>query len=342
MDTLTTIIAETTDANVHTVTANYTKSARYGVIQPWQWYGNITVASVSIFFAFYATVGWITRELLIKRRSHSENVSERRLTMTTRGLCILAALSTLSGAILKLVTHLTQRTTSFEEVLKPTEGFCDVVPVMRDGLYLVSTTSVYLFLWARQRVFYINSVFQALNGKILTIISYIVLLVWLGCFVFSLFFLITIAKWVLVQGVGCVAESESIKPTQTFFIGWIVACTFMQIFLLTLFVYPIIKQVTSTGAQLLNSRMYRRVKKAAILTVVCIVTDIMAYVVRIVITRNKLSVYVLNFTVNVYSIILCYDFWKEVFLPCKIKKERRSHGTSKRSNASARSSTTEV
>ena len=89
----------------------------------------------------------------------------------------------------------------------------------------------------------------------------------------------------------------------------------MQISLLALFIYPILKKTLRTNRQNnCNLNLIRKVKKAIILALICVGTDIATLVLYF-------TVYWLleiNLIINLFVTIASFDCWKKLLWPWNI------------------------
>ena len=212
---------------------------------------------------------------------------------------------------------------------------------------------VYLFLWFRQRVFYIHPSLKILNSTALQNFGNSVMVILLLYYV-SLYFcyFILIHYHFTAQG-GCLVEEDSYDVYSALLLSWSVTTIFVQIFLLGMFIYPILKRTVWLSQQHTNGSLclIKRVKKALILASICLITDLLLIVAtKYTFIKNQTSgiyAYSLNFTVNHLVTIACFDHWKNLLWPWNLKLSdesfsRKGKGESVNTSSTQTASITEI
>ena len=198
---------------------------------------------------------------------------------------------------------------------------------------------VYLILWLRQVVFYIHPFLKVLNNKLVRIFSNSIMVAW-----FLYYFSLYLCYFILVhyhykkQG-GCLVTESSYDPYLSLIVLWTVISILMQIILLGLFIYPILKRASrkshlSTDR---NFRLMERVKKAVILASICLATDLLSIVVpSILFLENSNGVTFplgTNLVINHFVTIVCFDHWKKLLWPWNHKSDGESRQNRRKSDA---------
>ena len=186
---------------------------------------------------------------------------------------------------------------------------------------------IYLFLWFRQRIFYVHPSLKILNTIVVRFISYIVVAVWclyLSAAVSCYFIYITYD----FKEVDCMIKDGSNSIYLIIFQSWLLLSIFIQVGLLGLFIYPVLKHTfrhtTSRKKNGLRSiRLLRRVKKAVVLTILCLISDIaslgITYAFYKFSAHTVFHTYSVNLVINQFVTILCFDHWKTILFPWKSK-----------------------
>ena len=198
---------------------------------------------------------------------------------------------------------------------------CETIPTLRDFSYSLGNGLVYLFLWLRQKVFYIHPSLKILNGRWVKIFSNGIMVIW-SLFCFSLIFVyFTRVKHHFNEYVGCLISEESFDAFLILILSFLIVASFMQVVLLGLFVYPILKQSSWRNRQnnVSNSCLMRRVKKAVILASICLATDFLSLVLVLSFYEKNVNVETFGFSVNVVVnhviTVACFDNWKQIIWP---------------------------
>ena len=207
------------------------------------------------------------------------------------------------------------------------ETLCETIYVLNLFVFAVGNGLVYLFLWFRQRVFYIHPSLKNLNSKFMKRLSTSILITFVIYLLSSgtcamVFFKIDFSK-----EHGCFFSENSRPVVLLILIIWNVVSILMQIFLLGLFIYPILKQTSWRGHQSSNRRLMKRVKKAIVLTVISLSLDFVPLVgiicIYVEITNSLFSTYSLTLIVNHLVTIVCFDNWKQLLWPWKLKRSNQ-------------------
>lgn len=329
------------NTSIETTTSSDNYNVTFGLKT---WYVNIVICGSAFIFGLYVTTALLIYQYLrsIRMDKHSKrNVREKRFSTIARILCIMTTLLVTVQSGLKTLTIIIEYDAATNKTRKEDFWNCAVISKTRDLCLVLSVFTAYIFLWTRQRVFYIHKTLAQLNSTTVTVLSYVVLIAWLIYTIGG-----TISHMVLVQyyyepGFGCTTVDGTAMHLRNILITFVLICGFMQISLLILFIYPIIRRSSlkikpssfrsrkSSSESKSLQRVMRRVKKAIILASVCIISDVLAAVLAIsLFSRVQTSFsshYVLNLTVNMICLILCFDYWRRMLFPClKVKNRQRS------------------
>ena len=200
---------------------------------------------------------------------------------------------------------------------------CKVLPHISAYAAIFGYCFVYVFLWSRQFIFYAHPTLKVLyNNKLKTISfsilpSYSLLVISLG-----IVYLVR-GRHALNKAGFCELQLEPnvFMAFVKFLIAGSILSTAMQLALLGLFIYPLLKQSSwhknEQGMQ--NHRMLQLVRKSVILASVSIITDIITAVSVNVFfdndTNNPTFVHNLNLIINYLITIRIFSFWKKLFWP---------------------------
>ena len=198
---------------------------------------------------------------------------------------------------------------------------CTILPPVGNVALTVGGGLVYLFLWFRQRVFYIHPSLKILSNKFVTALSFGILIMWIFFWIALYFAYFIIVRYHFTKKGGCLFVDESALPYGYIIFSWTAVSVFMQVVLLGLFIYPILKRSLWRGHQSTdgNSPLMRRVKKAVALAAICFLTDVLSVVATIVLfednTNSPIFMYSVNLTINQFATIACFDYWKKLLWP---------------------------
>ena len=188
---------------------------------------------------------------------------------------------------------------------------------------------VFVFLWLRQSIFYVHPTLKVLYNNAVKTFSFSIFIGYL--FVTISFFIAhsILAQYALSKKGFCRVQEKTSNSTLhfQFLIGWIILSAVIQISLLSLFIYPLLKQASwhrnQQGTQ--NHRMLQIAKKAVVLATVCLVTDIFVVVslnVSFLINTNNLTFqHNVNLVTDHLITIGFFGVWKKLLWPWKYQMQ---------------------
>ena len=252
---------------------------------------------------------------------------EKRYGMISAYICIIISIASVirqaNSLALKLIElHELAEEFEFEESF--IDKKCNILTTVSSCAATIGTGFVYLFLWFRQRALYVHPSLKILSNKVVKLISFSIIVVWLIIFVCLITSYFSLVQHRFEKIVGCVVDKSVYDSYTYLIISWSIVSIVMQIGLLFLFIYPIFKSsLWRSGLRQneQNTSLFKRVKKAVALSSICLATDILTIILRpILITRNGsivLSIFSTNLVINHLMTIACFDHWKELLWPWK-------------------------
>ena len=201
---------------------------------------------------------------------------------------------------------------------------CYVLLTLINLALTVGGSLVVVFLWLRQRVFYIHPSLNVLNNFVVKCISSGIIAIWF------LYYLSIFISYLIVienhydQRIGCIHTDKSYDAYLSFIVSWSVLSAFMQTVLLGLFIHPIYNRALWRGQNNDgNSKLMKRVKKAIIFTFISLITDVLttvfAYTVNCKGTNEAVFGLTLNLVINHSITIACFDHWRNILWPWNFK-----------------------
>ena len=272
---------------------------------------------------------------------------EKRYGVLSTYLCIFIAVASLLCQTNAFARKWIERSLVYANLsdsqLIMLENTCTIIPPLGNFAITLGSGMVYTFLWLRQRVFYIHPSLKVLNSRAIDIFSLSIIILWFVFYVSLYFAYFSLVHYHYIKELGCVVEEYALVDYRQLISTWTIASIVMQIVLLTLFIYPILKRTLWKG-QLNSDRnicLLKRVKKAVILTSVCLGSDIAAVVATVLLlqedTSNVIFVYGVNLAINLLVTVACFDHWKKLLFPWHAKPETGTRTTSSVSNPPTRS-----
>ena len=255
---------------------------------------------------------------------------EKRYSLLSKYTCILIGFASVMRHMNSIAVLAVEGSAVFSNVSKlesnpAAKTACDVLPGIGNILLTIGGGLVFLFLWFRQRVFYVHASLKVLNNKYLKAVSFAVIIVWIMAWIALFIAYFVEVRYQFDNKIGCLIVAGTDVPYALLAFVWTGLSIIMQIALLALFIHPILKRTLWQDQQKndRNTSLMRRVKKAIVLTSVCLGTDIFSVVVLVLIyqenTNSAVFMYSVNLVINHLATIACFDNWKKMLWPWSVK-----------------------
>ena len=303
------------------------------------WYGNVISNGLLGVISLYLVVALIFFEIKIEkpRKQRFLKLSlENKLAVLSKFTCIAIGVasvicqwSAFGGMFFGYEVALGNHTDGLINGLE-IKTICETFSRLGNIALTLGSGLVYLFLWFRQRVFYIHPSLKVLNNKLVRVFSNSIMVAWF-LYYFSLYFcyFILVHYHYKKQG-GCLVTESSYDSYSSLIVSWTVISILMQIILLGLFIYPILKRASREGHQGTdrNFTLMKRVKKAVILASICLATDLLSIgATSILFLKNSNGVFFAfstNLVINHFVTIVCFDHWKKLLWPWNLQSDGES------------------
>ena len=308
---------------------NQTYNSNYDI-----WHVDIIINGIVTVLSAYITTALIHYETRIelKNDKFSRLPIEHKFALISRLLCILIAVISLFlniiACILLSMVEIREDPTEITSMARrnATELQCDVLIKLATVLLTLGIGLVYLFLWFRQRLFFVHPSLKVLSNKFVKSISFSIIIVWLIYYTCSITYYLILVQHHFKHECSIVQSTESY--VFYFIVSWIIVNIVMQIGLLALFVYPFLKKRSwKTHKDTRNSQLMKRVKKAVVLTSTCLISDIVisavGFTLSILNSSGLFAVFSINLLVNLLVIVGCFDNWQHLLWPWQLKPKKR-------------------
>ena len=296
------------------------------------WKINLIFSAVLAFLSIYVLAAFLF--YIAKKRKQKENFFQLSLEKKYRflSLCLscfigfFAVVRHLNSIALLWFEKQALQSSLDQEDLLVAERRCEILPRIGVSFLTSGLTFVYLFLWFRQRIFYIHPSLSVLNSKVVSGLSSFSFALWLGYFIATTLSYFFIVRYHFEPFGGCLIVKETGQQYADIITSWAVFSVFMQMMLLGLFIYPIVKRgLWKDHSENLNPCLFKRVQKAVLLTSACLFSDIVSAIASNTLytadTNNVFIVYSVNLLVNHLVTIACFDYWKLILWPWCIKTD---------------------
>ena len=311
-----------------------TSNATFAFALPELWTGDMVILAMLTVFTTYVATSLIYHNVKVSNRKNKTFLQlslEKKFAVISKYICILIAVISViknASATALLVMERIAISNDFNMLqINSVEIACNNMPRIGISALNIGITLMYLFLWLRQKILYIHPFLNILNNRSVKAISWGIVFVWLlYCFItIPVYFIVVQYQFGLDQYRGCFVSDDSRSAFLKFAISWLVASVLMQIALLGLFIYPIIKRTLWRSNDVnRNLILLQRVRKATIITTVCLVSDILSAALIQSVSYRFLNIYHLNLLINHLATIACFDYWKQMLWPwnCKPSKKK--------------------
>ena len=292
------------------------------------WISDFVINCILAFISLYLLVALLYQTIITKKR---DKTNFFRLTLEEK-YGVLSNYTCIAIAVVSFIRHLCciglflvewYAISSKQSMLQnhAAEIVCRVLSRITTISFGTGGSMIYLFLWFRQSVFYVHSSLQVLNNKFVQIFSFVIFILYvLFCIALLTAYLFTIRYELNEEGL-CLFEIGKAIVYAAMIICWTSVAILMQIALLGLFIYPMLKQALwrQNQQEEPSSRLMTRVKKAVYLAITCFVTDIFSGVSLFFLyeknSNNPMFLYSFNLLINHLVTIVCFDHWKKLLWP---------------------------
>ena len=203
------------------------------------------------------------------------------------------------------------------------DTICSAVIIISDLTLIFGTGLVYVFLWLRQRIFFMYPELKKLSNNCVKIFSTAVLVVWLLYFAVVAIRYLLFVRYHFSLSKACeTVDKQANDEILRIVISWVIMTVLMEISLLGLFLFPLLKRKNwrkkSIKKSKLTSILVMRIKKATALALIAALSDVAAFIVSVEnggpITSAAFN---LNMLIDLLGAIGCFDYWRSLLFPCK-------------------------
>ena len=293
------------------------------------WQANVIIDAVLMIISIYLATSLIFHKLKreeTKKEKFFRLGLEDKFAVISKFICILIAFSSIyrnANSIVLLWVEKTAVLNNSTMIEYEVNTACKALPKIGNVALTIGFGLAYLFLWFRQRLFYIHPALKTLNNIKIRALSFGIIIIWFLYYLATMFSYFSIVRYEFHQQGGCVIVDSTSEAYGFIIIAWSAVSIIIQICLLGLFVYPILRK-TSWGSKK-NIHLLKRVKKAVFLTAVCLITDGISVVVIVVLyvpnASSAFFIYNINLVINHLVTIACFDHWKELLWPWNVKSK---------------------
>ena len=302
------------------------------------WILDTAINGLLVFVSCYLLMALIFYQLKVeqprKERFFSLSV-EQKYGVLSKYVCILFAVASFlrqstSFAGLWIDFYIVNyNLTVFQESM--IDPACYALPLLFNFATSIGGASIFLFLWFRQRIFYIHPSLKILSNSCLKCLSVGIIFVWAMFFISLYPAFIILVRYHYKEKIGCIIKEETFDSYTYIILCWAAMSIFMQILLLFLFIYPILKRsawISQQRNKQDSDALTRRVKKAIILALIALATDILSTITNILLGVGNVMKprfeFSLNLVVNHLVTIACFDYWRQLLWPWNLKSKSRS------------------
>jgi len=290
-------------------------------IEQSDWISGMIVAVISAAGLLYIAISLVVYGA---RTGKWKQTTKNNRNLNPRRIYVVALISVLA-ALLRMVIQIFSFNYLYNEVCF---NNCHLPCEFDDAAFLLMGVSTLLFLWLRQRSFYLHPSLSFLNKRLLVRVLNI-------ASISTIFGIVAFAFMWIYLDIHTTSNTYvcELKPLTTAeFLPWIMISILIlicQCALLALIIYPLTKQGNAGKGKVRNF-----VTRISIVAAVCTVTDFLSLGVSYLVAQsNNRAISVstivdINIDANLISVILSFECWKEMLTWNATKKEERSSNVS--------------
>ena len=327
---------------------NQTNATSENIFRPKIWYGNVITSGLLGVITSYIVIALILYEVKAtkeKKLSFRQLSLEKKFAVLSKYTCITIGIASLLkhcngfgrmvfeyNAVFVNNTIELDRTLDYSSICRPFAKLDSITLTVGTGL-------VYLFLWLKQRVFYIHPSLKVLNNNVVQRISKGIIIMWFLYYFTLCFCYFFLVRYHFDKQSGCLVTESSHDAYFYLIISWSTTSILMQISLLGLFIYPMLKQSLwqSNDNQERSNRLRKRVEKAILLASICLATDLLSILATSFLFVKNANAgsfsFSLNLEINFLVTIASFDHWKKMLWPWNLKTGKASHQGRRKSDA---------
>ena len=324
------------------------------VFRPNIWFSNIIISGILGVISLYLVTALIFYEFkqkTSKKQRFRQMSMERKFAVLSKYACIIIGITSLirhcSGFARMLFEYKAVFTNhpQGQHHLRDYTSTCKTFSILANFTITFGSGLVFSFLWFKQRVFYIHPCLKKLNNKIVQGISNGVMVIWFLYYVSLYFCYFILVHYHFNKQGGCLVTESSHDAYFFLIISWTSISILMQIVLLGLFIYPMLKRTLWQSDQNheRSNGLMQRVKKATLLASICLATDLLSILAtQFLFVKNANAVifpFSINLVINHLVTIVCFDHWKNLLWPWYHKPSNDSHQSRAKSDGISSPST---
>ena len=224
--------------------------------------------------------------------------------------------------------------------------FCETTLDTTEASFLLCSSLIYVFYFARQHTLYYQQTMQQLNTKIIKIFRYSAITLIVGSNIVDTVISL-LPKTFKISEIGCIITPEAAHGILLDILRPVLKIL-TQLMLLSLFIYPLLLHYFKNEKSIaIKPKTVKAILQASISLFVCIVSDFIATILVLVVIARPFPatmqnlLYDVSTMVNVITVIFCFENNRKVMLgsfkrvkTSKVKSQyvnRRSFSVSRKS-----------
>ena len=314
--------------------STYFNNASFFTFRQGFWISDLVFSYVFLIVSLYLLVALVYHHIKVEKPMKAKFLQlklGKKYRVLSKYTCILIGIFPTIRCLCDIGMRSVEWNVAFSnKPVQPTnsaEIACNVLPQVSAAAVSFGYFFVYVVLWLRQKMFYIHPTLKILYNNKLKVFSFSILLCYLLLAISFFTTHLVIAQYALNKAGFCLLEVDT-KTAMSYFqltVAWNILSILMQILLLGLFIYALLKQSSwnknKEGKQ--NHRMLQVVKNAVILASVSLVTDILTVIsLNLLFDEDKNNpsfMYNVNLVIDHLVTIGCFGFWRKLLWPWSIK-----------------------
>lgn len=207
---------------------------------------------------------------------------------------------------------------------------CEITVKFKSTTQALGIGVIYTVLWLRQRMFYEDPKLKHLSSKFTRMFSLFVIIFLLGsgCVVWLIFIVGVSYKG---TPIGCTLVSNFDSASIVGYSILVTTTSFIQISLLCLFIYPLIKHYQNMKSPNKGENpLIIVIKRATITAFICIVTDAITVIIVFYVSYSlsiEMAVNGANYVIDLACLLASYPNWRGRLMPWIICEQDNSSET---------------
>ena len=264
-------------------------------------------------------VTWVSFCFIAYLRRH-RNISSTPTSGKHANVLLIVAVASYLATLIRFLTSqvaiISERVTLNSA---DADYFCETTLDAAEASFVLCSSLTYIFYFARQHALYTRPTMEQLNTKVVRVFRYstIILVV---CFNIVTAVVFLMPKSFKTSIIGCILSREDAHGTLPDIL-WPVVRVFLQLVLLSLFVYPLLLHYFKTeNSTEIKPKVLKAIWQSSVSLFVCIVSDFITVILVLTVIPRPFPaalqnlLYDVSMMINVIAVIFCFENNRKVMM----------------------------